>query len=121
MKWLLLVLGFVWLALVPVPALAQASQGGSSAQYDQYGLPGSAVGGRAAQDAIVATGAIRATSQDAQASERNAASAAETPDESTNTSGLKELPETSGPSPLWFGVPLVCAGVLLARRILFPQ
>jgi hypothetical protein len=117
MRWLLLVLGLVWLALVPVPAFSQASHGGSSsAQYDQYPSPGSGVGGRAAHDAIVASGAIQAGTQ---ASEENAASAAEAPDESTVR--IEELPETGGPSPYWFGVPMIGAGVLLARRILFSQ
>jgi hypothetical protein len=133
MRWLLLVLGLVWLALVPVPAFSQAShEGPSSAQYDQYGLP--EVGGRAAHDAIVASDAIRASSDEVQGakasaeaelpsapSELNAALAeegnAEEQNESANTVALTELPQTGGPSPLWFGVPLVCVGSLLVRRI----
>jgi hypothetical protein len=44
------------------------------------------------------------------------AGTAEAQDESSPD--LEKLPNTGGPSPLWLGVPLLCAGGLLARRIL---
>ena len=120
MRSLLMVLALAWVLFVPLPALAQTSQGGSSApQYDQYGFGGFGVGGRAAHDAIVASGAIQAIPEEAQTTGGDAAAAAEAQDESASTPDIEELPETGGPSPLWFGVPLVCAGTLLARRILF--
>ena len=69
MRWSLLVLALAWMLLVPVPALSQPSQEGpSGAQYDQYGGPVPGVGGRAVHDAIVASGAIRASAEEAQAS-----------------------------------------------------
>jgi len=147
--------------LVPVPALSQPSQEGpSGAQYDQYG-PVAGVGGQAVHDAIVASGAIRASAEEAQAATEEAQAAAEeaqaAAEEAQNageeaqnadegavsaaershaTGGpdlasaetaeaqdetspdLEKLPNTGGPSPLWLGVPLLCAGGLLARRIL---
>ncbi|MBA2535439.1 MAG: hypothetical protein H0V21_10555 [Rubrobacter sp.] len=119
-KLSLLVLTFAWVVLVPVPAMSQTGPAAGSAQYDQYDDQGSGVGDRAAHDAITAWGAIHANPEGAQATGENTASAAEVPDESAETSNLEELPETGGPSPLWFGVPLLCAGGLLARRIFSP-
>jgi hypothetical protein len=158
--------------LVPVPALAQTSQGGASG--DQYGDDvGVNTGHGAMSAALLASGALQATSEEAQAaggssvsapepsnapSERDAAfaeegdaassteseegnavssteaqtesastaeaqgesaSMAEAQGESANASGLEKLPQTGGPSPLWlFGVPLLCIGGIIARRIL---
>ena len=160
--FLLMMYAFAWVLFVPVPALSQTSPGASSAAPDdQYGGQDPDVGDQAAHDAILASGAIQATSEEAQAAERNSVSAAEltgapserdamfaeqgnteiagaqsastagtqgdeknateTPGESAesaSTSDLKKLPHTGGPSLLWFGIPLVCAGGFLARRIL---
>jgi hypothetical protein len=158
MRWSLLALALAWVLLVPVPALSQPSQDGpSGAQYDQYGGPVPGVGGQAVHDAIVATGAIRASTEEAQASadeeaqasadeaqdaDESAVSATELPhatggpdlasageavsedpagmDETQDetSTDLEKLPDTGGPSPLWLGAPLLCAGGLLARRIL---
>jgi len=165
MRWSLLVSALAWVLLFPVPALSQPSQDGpssASAQYDQYYPPGVALGaGRAAAHhaahaAIVASGAIRSSSEEAQAAEGNAVSAAERPhatggpdvasvgeavsekpagtteaqDESSQDPGgtaeaqdesstdPEKLPDTGGPSLLWLGVPLLCAGGFLARSIL---
>ena len=153
MRWSLLVMALAWMLLVPVPALSQPSQEGpSGAQYDQYG-PVAGVGGQAVHDAIVASGAIRASAEEAQAAgeeaqnaDEGAVSAAErshatggpdlasageavsenpagmdeTQDETQDESSpeLEKLPDTGGPSPLWLGAPLLCAGGLLVRRIL---
>jgi len=152
MRALLVGLAFALMVLCPGPALSQTDPSG--AQYDQYGDTGSGVGGNVVHDAIKAWGAIRATSEDAQVSGGDSASAAELPGESgeqdaapageegtelasgpqvettntaeaqdvsANTTDLTKLPQTGGPSPLWFGIPLVCVGVLLARKILFSQ
>lgn len=167
---LLLVLPFAWMLLVSAPALSQTSPGGPSAAGAQYGDDVSiTVGESAAHDAMMASGAIRAASEEAQATETDTASASEvsgvsgdldaasaaeedngtssespsasesagaTQDESASTGGaqdesasaaftqgeiakvsdLEKLPNTGGPSPLWIGLPLVCAGGLLARR-----
>jgi hypothetical protein len=151
MRLSLLVSALACVLLVPVPALSQPSQGGpSGAQYDQYGGPVPGVGGNAVHDAIVASDAIRASDEEAQAAggdadtaaEPDAASAeaavtessAEAQDENASAgiavtedataaqdetvSDLEKLPDTGGPSPLWFGAPLLCAGGILARRIL---
>jgi hypothetical protein len=143
MRWSLLVLALAWVLLVPVPALSQSSQDGpSGAQYDQYGGPVPGVGGQAVHDAIVASGAIRASAEEAQAAGEGAVSAAELPhatggpdlasageavsedpagmDEAQDetSTDLEKLPDTGGPSPLWLGAPLLCAGGVLARRIL---
>ena len=146
MRWSLLVLALAWMLLVPVPALSQPSQEGSSgAQYDQYGGPVPGVGGQAVHDAIVASGAIRASAEEAQTSAEEAQAADEGtvsaadlahatggPDlasageagsgdpagQDESTSDIEKLPDTGGPSPLWLGAPLLCAGGLLARRIL---
>jgi hypothetical protein len=164
MRWSLLVSALAWVLLFPVPALSQPSQDGpssASAQYEQYYSPGIAQNGRAAAHhavhaAIVASGAIRSSSEEAQAAEGNAVSAAERPhatggpdvasageavsedpagtteaqDESSqdpagtaeaqdeSSTDLEKLPDTGGPSPLWLGVPLLCAGGFLARSIL---
>jgi hypothetical protein len=78
MRPLLLVFSFAWIVLVPAPALAQTSPDGTfaaGAQYNQYDGQESGVGGRAAHDAIVASGAIRATSEEAAGG--NSVSAAE--------------------------------------------
>jgi hypothetical protein len=139
----LLVLTFAWIVLVPVPAMSQTGPSAGNAQYDQYDGQGPDLGDRAAHDVITALGAIRATSEEAQADEANAVSAAEAPDESAGTfddsadgapgkseagksepgeseetAGLEKLPDTGGPSPFWPLVPLLCAGGLFARRIL---
>jgi hypothetical protein len=120
-----LVLTFAWVMLVPVAAMAQAAPSGS-AQYDQY--DGS--GDRVMHDAIIASGAIRATAEEAQVAETGTVSADEIADASsiseaasageegnTDIADLEKLPETGGPSPLWSLVPLLCASGLLARRI----
>jgi len=120
-----LVLTFAWMMLVPVAAMAQAAPSGS-AQYDQY--DGS--GDRVMHDGIIASGAIRATAEEAQVAETGAVSAAEIADASstseaasageegnTDIADLEKLPETGGPSSLWSLVPLLCASGLLARRI----
>lgn len=120
-----LVLTFAWVMLVPVAAMAQAAPSGS-AQYDQY--DGS--GDRVMHDAIIASGAIRATAEEAQVAETGTISATEIADASsiseaasageegnTDIADLEKLPETGGPSPLWSLVPLLCASGLLARRI----
>ncbi len=152
MRSLLLVLAFTCVLLVPVPALAQTSQGGSSgAQYDDSFLGNEATHG-AMYAALLASGALQATSEEAQAaggssvsaaepsnapSERDAAfaeegdaessteahtessSTVEAQGESANATSLEKLPHTGGPSPLWlFGSPLICTGVIIARRIL---
>jgi hypothetical protein len=147
MRSLPLVLAFTFVLFVPVPALAQTSQGGSSGL--QYGDDAGISAAHGAMDAaLLASGALRATSEKAQAtgessvsaaessnvpSEQDAAfaeegdavsstesaSAAEAQGESANTSGLEKLPDTGGPSPLWlFGTPLICIGGVIARRIL---
>lgn len=36
-----------------------------------------------------------------------------------SSSHLEELPDTGGLSPLWLVAPLLCAGIVLVRRILF--
>ena len=151
MRWSLLVSALAWVLLFPVPALSQPSQDGpssASAQYDQYYPPGVALGaGRAAAHhavhaAIVASGAIRSSSEEAQAAEGNAVSAAERPHatggpdvasvgeavsekpagtteaQDESSTDLEKLPDTGGLSPLWLGVPLLCAGGFLARSIL---
>jgi hypothetical protein len=120
-----LVLTFAWVMLVPVAAMAQAAPSGS-AQYDQYDDSGD----RVMHDAIIASGAIRATAEEAQVAETGAVSATEIADASsiseaasageegnTDIADLEKLPETGGPSPLWSLVPLLCASGLLARRI----
>jgi hypothetical protein len=119
MRSSLLVVALAWMLLFPVPAFSQPSQDGpSGAQYDQYGGPVPGVGGRAMQDAIVASDAIRDSAEEAQAAGEGAVSAAETQDESSPE--LEKLPDTGGPSPLWLGAaPLLGAGSLLARRIMF--
>ena len=167
MRSLLPVLTFAWVLIVPIPALAQTSHDGPFAASAQYQYGGSGPGGgdsaapRAAHDAmhvaLLASGAIRATSEEDQSTGDNDASAEEPtsapggPDagsagqgdtgaaseagrpgagqgdigaasEATgaNTSDIEKLPHTGGPSPLWFGLLLVCAGGLLARRAFLP-
>ena len=141
MRSLLLVLPFALMLLVPVPAFSQSSPGGAfaaGAQYDQYddggsGGGGSTVGDHAAHHALIASGAIQATDKGSVSAaeipsaldELNAASAevgntetsTESQSVSANTSDPKKLPETGGPSLLWFSVPLVSVGSLLARRL----
>ena len=146
MRSLLLVLPFALMLIVPASALSQASPGGefaANAQYDQYDDGGSGggdstVGDQAAHDALIASGAIQATSEEAQATDTGSVSAAEPPSaldelnaasaevgntetqsESANTSDPEKLPDTGGPSPLWLGVPLACIGGFFARRLLF--
>jgi hypothetical protein len=124
-----LVLTFAWVMLVPVAAIAQAAPSGS-AQYDQYDGSDSGSGDRVMHDAIIASGAIRATAEEAQVAETGAVSADEIADASstleaasageegnTDIADLEKLPETGGPSPLWSLVPLLCVSGLLARRI----
>ena len=146
MRWSLLVSALAWVLLFPVPALSQPSQDGpssASAQYEQYQpMPGRAAADHAVHAAIVASGAIRSSSEEAQAAEGNAVSAAERPHatggpdvasvgeavseepaetaeaQDESSTGLEKLPDTGGPSPLWLGVPLLCAGGFLARSIL---
>ena len=147
MRWSLLVSALAWVLLVPVPALSQHSQegtSGASAQYGQYGdgQNGVAAADHAVHAAIVASGAIRSSSEEAQAAEGNAVSAAERPHatggsevasvgeavseepaetaeaQDESSTDLEKLPDTGGPSPLWLGVPLLCAGGFLARSIL---
>jgi hypothetical protein len=76
MKSLLLVLAYTCVLLFPAPALAQTTQGGPSG--DQYG---DNVGVNAAHGAmhaaLLASGAIRATSEEAQATEGDSVVAAE--------------------------------------------
>ena len=147
MRWSLLVSALAWVLLVPVPALSQPSQegpSGASAQYGQYGdgQNGVAAADHAVHAAIVASGAILSSSEEAQAAEGNAVSAAERthatggpdvasvgeavseePEETAeaqdeSSTDFEKLPDTGGPSPLWLGVPLLCAGGFLARSIL---
>jgi hypothetical protein len=145
MRSLLLVLAFICVLLVPAPALAQTSQGGLSG--DQYGDDVGANTAHGAMDAaLLASGALQATSEEASGessisaaesskvpseldaafaeegdavSSAESASTAEAQGESASTSGLEKLPDTGGPSPLWlFGTPLICIGGVIARRIL---
>jgi hypothetical protein len=76
MRSLLLILAFTCVLLVPVPALAQTSQGGASG--DQYGDDvGVNTGHGAMSAALLASGALRATSEEAQATGGNSVSGAE--------------------------------------------
>jgi hypothetical protein len=77
MRFLLLVLAFSYMLLVPVPVLAQVSQGGLSAA--QYGSndPGDGPAHSAALAALLASGALRGTAEEEQATQGNPASAAE--------------------------------------------
>ena len=75
---LLLVLPFAWVLLVPASASSQTTNGDPSGAGDQYDQ-GSTLGDRAVHDAIKASGAIQATSEEAQATETNTVSAAELP------------------------------------------
>ena len=84
------------------------------------------MGDRAVRDAIVASGAIRASSEEdqaeAQAADENLVAAAELPHATggPDIASVEKLPDTGGPSPLWLGAPLLCAGGLLAGRIFLP-
>jgi hypothetical protein len=76
MRSLLLILAFTCVLLVPVPALAQTSQGGASG--DQYGDDvGVNTGHGAMSAALLASGALQATSEEAQATGGNSVSGAE--------------------------------------------
>ena len=143
MRSSLLVLAFTCVLLAPAPALAQTSQGGSSgAQYDPDNAMGDEAAHGAMYAALLASGALQATPEEAQAAggssvsaaepsnapseqdaafaeEGDAVSSTEAEGESANTSGLEKLPQTGGASPLWlFGSPLICIGGIIARRIL---
>jgi LPXTG-motif cell wall-anchored protein len=145
------VLTLAWVLLVLSPALAQTSHDApfaASAQY-QYGGPGPGAGDDAGplaahdamHDALMASDAIRATSEENQSTGDNDALAEESPSASggpdagsagqgdtgaaseapgANTPEIEKLPHTGGPSPLWLGLLLVCAGGLLARRAFLP-
>jgi type IV secretory pathway TrbL component len=77
MRSLLMVLAFTCVLLVPVPALAQTSQGDSSgAQYDDNVL-GNEAGNGAMNAALLASGALQATPEEAQAAGGSSVSAAE--------------------------------------------
>ena len=78
MRSLLLVLAFTCVLLVPVPALAQTSQGGASgAQYDPSDAPGDGAAHGAVHAALLASGALQATPEEAQAAGGSSVSAAE--------------------------------------------
>ena len=146
MRSLLSVLALAYVFLVPIPALAQTSQGGpSDAQYGGND-PGGGTARGAIYAALLASGALQSTAEEDQAtqgnpaaaaessagpSERDAASSAEAQGESfvtteaqgdsADTPSLEKLPQTGGFSPLWlFGAPLICICGVLARRIVLP-
>ena len=140
MRSSLVVLALAFVLLFSAPAMAQTSQDdptAASSQYDQYEGVSEPVGPAAArnavQAAIAASDAIRSSSEEAQASAGNSASAAELPhvedksdlasvgvvqaqDESSPE--LQKLPDTGGPAPWWLGASLLGAGGLLARKVL---
>jgi hypothetical protein len=78
MRSLLLILAFTCVLLVPVPALAQTSQGGASgAQYDPSDAPGDEAAHGAVHAALLASGALQATPEEAQAAGGSSVSTAE--------------------------------------------
>ena len=78
MRSSLLVLAFTCVLLAPAPALAQTSQGGSSgAQYDPDNAMGDEAAHGAMYAALLASGALQATPEEAQAAGGSSVSAAE--------------------------------------------
>jgi hypothetical protein len=98
MRSLLSVLALAYVFLVPIPALAQTSQGGpSDAQYGGND-PGGGTARGAIYAALLASGALQSTPEEDQATQGNPAAAAESsagPSERDAASSAEALGESS--------------------------
>src|SRR3954452_5670326 len=77
MRSLLLFLAFTYVLIVPLPALAQTSQGSSSGDQYDPNVPGDGTADGAVHAALVASGALQTPSEVAQATRGSSVSADE--------------------------------------------